>query len=53
MTYAGFDESEIQNEFAKLKSIVDDYKAMSSEEREKKTMSLDEFKSKLKDSKLN
>lgn len=44
MTYVGFDESEIQNEFAKLKSIVDDYKAMSSEEKEKNTISLEELK---------
>ena len=44
MTYSGFDEKEIQSEFAKLKSIVDDYKAMSSEEKEKNTISLKELK---------
>ncbi len=53
MTYSGFDEKEIQSEFAKLKSIVDDFKAMSSEEKEKNTISLDEFKARLRDNELN
>ena len=33
MTYAGFDEQGIQSEFSKLKSIVDEYKAMTPEEK--------------------
>lgn len=53
MTYSGFNEKEIQSEFAKLKSIVDGYKTMSSEEKEKSTISLDEFKARLKDNELN
>jgi hypothetical protein len=47
MTYAGFDESEIQSEFTKLKSIVDDYKAMSLEEKEKNTISFEELKKRI------
>ena len=51
MTYAGFDEEEIQVEFAKLKSIVDEYKAMSAEEKEKHTVSHDELKKRISDKK--
>jgi hypothetical protein len=49
MTYAGFDEEDIANEFSKLKSIVDEYSARSVEEKEKNTISFDEFKARLKD----
>ena len=48
MTYAGFEERDIEIEFAKLKSVVDDYLAMPIEEKEKNTISLDEFKARLK-----
>ncbi len=44
MTYAGFDEEEIQWEFSKLKSIMDEYNAMIPEEKAKNTMSLAELK---------
>ncbi len=53
MTYAGFDQEEIQTEFAKLKSIVDEYKAMSAEEKERHTVSHDELRKRLGDDKLN
>ncbi len=53
MTYAGFDQKEIQSGFAKLKSIVDDYKAMSSEEKEENTISLSELKARWEEKKLN
>ena len=33
--------------------MVDDYLAMSTEEKEKNTISLDEFKARLKDNELN
>lgn len=49
MTYAGFDEAEIQKEFAKLKSIVDEYKALTEEVKAKKTITLDELKKKISD----
>ncbi len=49
MTYAGFDEEEIQAEFSKLKSIVDEYKAMSPEEKAKHTFSHDELKKRISD----
>ena len=53
MTYAGFEEEEIQAEFSKLKSIVDEYKALTSEEKAKQTISLDELKKKLTEDKSN
>lgn len=51
MTYAGFEQEEIQAEFDKLKSIVDEYKALTPEEKEKQTISLDELKKKIGDKK--
>lgn len=51
MTYAGFEEEEIQAEFDKLKSIVDEYKALSPEEKVKQTISLDELKKRISDDK--
>ena len=53
MTYAGFEEEEIQAEFGKLKSIVDEYKALTPEEKAKQTISLDELKKRLTDDKSN
>jgi len=49
MTYAGFDQEEIQAEFSKLKSIVDEYKALTPEEKAEQTISLDELKKRLTD----
>jgi hypothetical protein len=51
MTYAGFDEEEIQNEFSKLQSIVDEYKTMTAEEKAKHTIGLDELRKKISDKK--
>ena len=51
MTYAGFDEKEIQTEFTKLKSIVDEYKAMTQEEKAKHTISHEELKKRISDKK--
>lgn len=53
MTYAGFNEEEIQLEFFKLKSIVDEYKAMSPEEKAKHNISHDELKKRISDKNLN
>jgi hypothetical protein len=53
MTYAGFEQEEIQAEFDKLKSIVDEYKALTPEEKAKQTISLDELKKKISDKNLN
>ncbi len=43
MTYAGFTEEEIQNEFSTFKSTVEEYKNMTEEEKKKNTISLDEL----------
>lgn len=51
MTYAGFGEEEIQAEFDKLKSIVDEYKALTPEEKAKQTISLDELKKRISNDK--
>ena len=53
MTYAGFEEEEIQAEFSKLKSIVDEYKALTPVEKATQTISLDELKKRLTDAKSN
>lgn len=47
MTYAGFDEREIQSDFDRIKNVVDEYKNMSDEEKKKNTISLDELMKKL------
>jgi len=51
MTYAGFDEEGIQTEFTKLKSIVDEYKSMTPEEKAKHTISHEELKKRISDKK--
>ena len=43
MTYAGFTEEEIQNEFSKFKSTVEEYENMTEDEKNKNTISLDEL----------
>jgi hypothetical protein len=53
MTYAGFEEEKIQAEFDKLKSIVDEYKALTPEEKAKQNISLDELKRIISDKKSN
>ena len=44
MTYAGIEEEEIQTEFSKLKFIVDEYKALTPEEKAGQTISLKNLK---------
>jgi hypothetical protein len=53
MTYAGFDEEDIQAEISKLKSIVDEYEAMTPKEKAKYTISHDEQKKRISDKNLN
>jgi len=43
LTYAGYDENEIQEEFDKIKGIQEEYKNLTDEEKEIKTISLDEL----------
>jgi len=43
MTYAGFTEEEVQNEFSKFKNTVEEYENMTEEEKQKNTISLDEL----------
>lgn len=47
MTYAGFEQEEIQSEIDKIKSIKDEYESLSPDEKEKRTYTLDELKEKL------
>lgn len=51
MTYAGFDEGEIQSEFSELKSIVDEYNAMTTEEKAKQTISHEALEKRISDKK--
>ena len=51
MTYMGFDQEEIQTAFAMLKSIVDEYKALTPEEKAKQTIILEELKKRVGDKK--
>lgn len=43
MTFAGYDEEEIQDEFSKIKKIKDEYENLSPEEKERRTTSLDDW----------
>jgi hypothetical protein len=47
MTYAGYDEDEIQDEFLTIKGIANDYKSLTPEEKELRTTSLDNLIKKL------
>lgn len=51
MTFVGFEQEEIQAEFDKLKSIIDEYKALTPKEKAKRTISLDELKKRISDDK--
>lgn len=53
MTFVGFEQEEIQAEFNKLKSIVDEYKTLTPDEKAKRTISLDELKKRIGDKNLN
>src|SRR5690606_28249802 len=43
MTFVGFDETEIQNQFGAIKDQEKEYRNMSDEEKNKNTKTLDEF----------
>jgi hypothetical protein len=43
MTFMGFNQEEIKNELDKIKEIADDYKNMTEEEKNKKSISLDDL----------
>ena len=51
MTYAGFEQEDIQAEMDRIKKIADDYDKMTPEEKEKNTYSWDEVKERFKKSK--
>ncbi len=51
MTFAGFEEEKIQAEFHKLKSIVDEYKALTPEEKAKQNINLNELKKRIREDK--
>lgn len=48
MTYAGFEQEEVQAEMDKLKQIADDYEKMTPEEKKKNTYTWDEVKERFK-----
>lgn len=48
MTYAGFEQEDVQAEMDKLKQIADDYEKMTPEEKEKNTYTWDEVKERFK-----
>ena len=49
MTFCGYDEEEIQEQFKSIKKSVDEYKNLSDEEKKVKTISLDDIKKKIDD----
>lgn len=51
LTYAGYDEIEIQEEFDKIKGTQEEYKNLTVEEKKAKTISLDELTKRLDESK--
>jgi len=48
MTFMGFSQKEIDNEWQKIKETADDFKHMTKEEKEKNSMTLEELKKKYK-----
>lgn len=47
MTFCGYEQDEIQEQFHSIKKTIDDYKHLPDEEKKKKTISLDDLKKKL------
>lgn len=43
MTFIGYDEKEIQEQFSEINNSIDEYKNMTDEEKQKNTISLEEF----------
>jgi len=48
MTYAGFEEEEIQAEIDRIRKMAEDYKNMTPEEKKQNTCTWDEMQEKLK-----
>ncbi len=46
MTYAGFEQEDIQSEMDRIKEIKDEYNSLTPEEKKKRTISLDDLKAK-------
>lgn len=51
MTFIDYDEEEIQEQFKSLNDSVEEYKKLTNEEKEQKTISLDELKRRLDENK--
>ena len=49
MTFCGYEQEEIQEQFDSINKIVDDYKSLTDKEKEEQTISLEELKKKLDD----
>lgn len=49
MTFAGYDEDEIQEQFNTIKNEVEEYKNLTEEEKKEQTISLDEMMKQLKE----
>ncbi len=49
MSFAGFDQEEIQSQFDHIKSIKEEYDSLSPEEKKSKTFTLDELKNMIED----
>ena len=47
MTFCGYEQDEIQEQFASIKKSVDDYKHLTEEEKKQQTISLEDLKKKL------
>lgn len=49
MTFCGYEQEEIQEQFASIKKTVDDYKNLTDEEKKQRKISLDDLKKKFED----
>lgn len=49
LTFCGYEQEEIQEQFASIKKTVDDYKNLTDEEKKQSTISLEDLKKKLED----
>jgi hypothetical protein len=47
MTFCGYEQEEIQEQFDSIKKTVDDYKSLTDDEKKQKTISLNDLKKKL------
>jgi hypothetical protein len=47
MTFCGYEEEEIQQQFDSINKTIDDYKNLTDEEKKQQTIPLDEFKKKM------